>query len=348
MIHPRGRGSSSNPANRFDRLAYSPDPGEEPDGRETLVYLDSSRSIISENESPDVALARGVNPYRGCAHGCSYCFARPFHEYLGLSSGLDFETRLFAKPNAPALLREAFTARGYEPRPLALSGATDPYQPIERRFGITRQCLEVMAEFRQPVCVITKSALVERDVDLLAELARHGAAAVAMSVTTLDADLQRRLEPRASTPRARLGAIRALSAAGVPVSVSVSPVIPGLTDHEVPAILAAAREAGAVSATWILLRLPHAVKEIFEGWLAAHEPLKKEKVLNTLRQMHGGALYDPAFGKRMRGSGPRSEQIEQLFDLHCRRNQLGRGSLTLSSSAFRVPERGQMDLFGAG
>lgn len=343
---PRGRGTAINPPNRFERLAYVPDPGEAPDGRATDLYLDHSRAVISDSDSPDIGFKRSVNPYRGCAHGCSYCYARPFHEYLGLSAGLDFETKLFAKPNVAALLRQELAKPGYEPLPIALSGVTDPYQPVERTLRLARACLEVLAEHRHPTCIITKSALVERDADLLANLAEHRAALVTITLTTLDAEVQRRLEPRAATPRARIAAMRALAQAGIPVAVNVSPVIPGLTEHEIPAILTAARDAGAVWATWILVRLPHSVKDIFTAWLEHHYPGRKDRVLGALREMHGGELYDPRFGHRLRGEGPRAEQIARIFELY--RNRLGyrRELAELNSAAFVRPGGSQTDLFG--
>lgn len=342
---PRGRGTSFNPSNRFDRLAYSPDPDEPPARVATELFDDHSRSILVENDSPDVGHEVSLNPYRGCAHGCSYCYARPMHEFLGLSAGLDFETKLFVKRNAAELLAETLAKPGYVPRAVLVSSATDAYQPIEKTLRITRACLEVFAESLHPVDVVTKNALVERDADLLAQLARHGAASATLTITTLDAGLQRALEPQASTPEARLRAIRTLAAAGVPVTVNIAPVIPGLTDHELPAILEAAREAGATRAFWILLRLPHALKEIFESWLDEHAPTRKSRVLNSLREMHGGKLYDPKFGKRGRGEGAKAEQIAQLYKVTCARLGYGHGRGELNCAAFRPPRRGQLSLF---
>lgn len=342
----RGRGAAANPSSRFDRLAYEPDPGQEPAGTvATQVFLDSSKSVIVESDSPDLGIARSLNIYRGCAHGCSYCFARPYHEYLGLGAGLDFETKIFAKRDAPELLRAELSHPRYEPAPVMMSAVTDCYQPVERKLGIARRCLEVLAEFRHPVCVITKSALVERDADLLAQLARDNAAVVVLSITTLDAELQRAMEPQASTPRARLGALRALADAGVPVAVNIAPVVPGLTDHEIPAILEAARDAGATRAAWILVRLPHGVKDIFADWLERHRPLRRDRVLNALRTMHGGKLYDARFGHRMRGEGARAEQIDRLFEIHAKRLGLRGERTPLSVAAFRRANASQMELF---
>jgi len=340
---PRGRGTSFNPSNRFDRLAYTPDPDEPPATRvATELFDDHSRSILVENDSPDVGHEVSLNPYRGCAHGCSYCYARPMHEFLGLSAGLDFETKLFVKRNAAELLAEALAKPGYVPRAVLVSSATDAYQPIEKTLRITRAS---RAESFHPVDVVTKNALVERDADLLAQLAEHNAASATLTITTLDAGLQRALEPQASAPEARLRAIRTLADAGVPVTVNIAPVIPGLTDHELPAILEAAREAGATRAFWILLRLPHALKEIFESWLDEHAPTRKSRVLNSLREMHGGKLYDPKFGKRGRGEGAKADQIAQLYKITCARLGYGHGRGELNCAAFRPPRRGQLSLF---
>jgi DNA repair photolyase len=276
------------------------------------------------------------------------CYARPFHEYLDLSPGIDFETKIFVKEDAPELLRKELSARSWEPKVLVMSGVTDPYQPVERRLKITRGCLEVLAEFRNPVGIITKSDLVTRDADLLGELAGHGAAIVNLSITTLSKELKRAMEPRAALPENRLEAIRRLSDAGIPTGVMVAPVIPGLTDHEMPEILECAAEAGAVRAGWIMLRLPHAVKDLFADWLARHFPDRKEKVLNRLRDLRGGVLYDPRFGARMRGEGPFAEQVRQVFEVTCRRVGLNEVPVELSTAAFRRPPRGdQLGLFDA-
>jgi DNA repair photolyase len=274
------------------------------------------------------------------------CYARPFHEYLDLSPGLDFETKIFVKEDAPELLRKELSARLWEPKVLVMSGVTDPYQPVERRLKVTRRCLEVLAEFRNPVAMITKSDLVTRDADLLAELAGHGAAAATLSITTLSKELKRVMEPRAALPEKRLEAIRRLSDAGIPTGVNVAPVIPGLTDHEMPEILERAAEAGAVRAGWIMLRLPHAVKDLFADWLERHFPDRKEKVLNRLRDLRGGVLYDPRYGARMRGEGPFAEQVRQVFEVSCRRAGLNQIPVELSTAAFRRPHKGgQLGLF---
>jgi DNA repair photolyase len=304
------------------------------------VHDDASRSILSRNASPDVGFSVSLNPYRGCEHGCAYCYARPTHEYLGLSAGLDFEREIFVKRDAASLLRRALAAPSWIPEPIALSGVTDPYQPLERRERVTRACLEVLAEHRQPVSLITKNLLVTRDLDVLSELARYGAVAVTISLTTLDDDLRASMEPRTSSPSRRLAAIRALADAGVPVGVNVAPVIPGLTDAEIPAILEAAGDAGATFAGTVVLRLPHAVEEVFRSWLETLDPARARRVLARVREIRGGRLNDGGFGSRMRGTGTYAEQIRSLYDLALRRHGLARRP-TLSSEAFRVPGRVQ-------
>lgn len=343
-----GRGASSNPAGRFERLAFVPEPveGEDEDGRAlpTELFRDTSKSILTFNDSPDVPLDVTLNPYRGCEHGCIYCYARPYHEYLGLSAGVDFERRIFVKEQAAALLRDALTAPSWTPQVIGLSGVTDPYQPVERQLRVTRACLEVLAEFRNPVAVITKNHLVTRDIDVLASMVDHDAVEVFLSVTTLEDDLARVMEPRASRPALRLEAVRKLRDAGIPVGVMVAPIIPGLTDHEVPAILEAAAAAGAMTAGRTVLRLPHGVKDLFAQWLEVHAPHRKDKVLNRLRDMRDGKLNDAAFGSRMVGQGPFAESIHRMFDLHRRRLGLTQ-KLPLSTAAFRRP--GQLPLFGS-
>jgi DNA repair photolyase len=347
MQAPRGRGSAENPPNRFVCLAVVRDEGEadEAPAPETEFHRDHSRSVIATNDSPDVGFDASVNPYRGCEHGCVYCYARPTHEYLGLSAGLDFETRILVKENAPELLRRELSSAAWRPKTLALSGVTDPYQPIERRLGITRRCLMVLAEFKNPVGVVTKNGLVARDADLLAELARHRAAAVHISITTLDADLAGRLEPRASRPARRLEAIDQLAAAGVPVGVMVAPVIPGLNDHEIPRILASAARAGASFAGKVLLRLPHGVKELFESWLERHEPMRRARVLAHIRATRGGRLNDARFGSRMRGEGLLATQLDRIFEVSCRRAGLARQAPALSTASFRRPGGPQLEMF---
>ena len=336
----RGRGTSGNPTNRFETRDYEPELEMEADAlRPATAYIDDdTRSILSKNDSPDVGFDIGINPYRGCEHGCVYCFARPMHEYLGFSAGLDFETRIMVKRNAPALLRNALRKRSWTPQPVGLSGATDPYQPVERELELTRGGLEVLAEARNPVAIITKNRLVVRDIDLLRELAKHHAAIVFISLTTLDLRLNRVMEPRTSSPGQRLEAIAALSEAGIPVGVLTAPVIPGLNDHELPELLRTAAAAGARQAGYVLLRLPFAVAPMFERWLEQHYPMRKEKVLNRLRAMRGGELYNSTFGERMRGTGPYAGQIESLFTVARRKAGLDQHRFTLSSDAFRRPD----------
>jgi DNA repair photolyase len=343
----RGRGAAINPPNRFERIVYEEDAegidADEPRPK-TELFRDASRSILARNESRDVGFDVSINPYRGCEHGCVYCFARPTHETLGFSSGLDFETKILVKEDAPRLLRAELARPSWKPRLIALSGVTDPYQPIERKLRLTRGCLEVLAEFRNPVMIVTKNQLVARDRDLLGDLARDGAAAVCVSVTTLDGALQRKLEPRASPPERRLEAIRTLDEAGVPVGVLVAPVVPGLNDHEIPAILAAAAGAGARFAGYVPLRLPYAVKELFARWLEDHYPERKEKILGRILSLRGGRLNDPRFGSRLRGEGIFAEEIRSLFSLGCRRSSLREDWTDLSTSAFRRPGGSQLAL----
>ena len=348
----KGRGAAGNPDNRFeqqsrervddgwDSLAETATPPR------TTLEVDSSRSVIAWNDSPDVPFDRSINPYRGCEHGCVYCFARPTHAYLGLSPGLDFETRLYHKPDAPEQLRRELGRRGYRPAPIALGINTDAYQPVERRLGLTRRILEVLAETRHPLTIVTKSALIERDLDILASLAEQRLCQVAVSLTTLDSDLSRRLEPRAAAPHRRLQTIERLSAAGVPVSVLVAPLIPILTDAELEALLEAAHGAGAVDAGYVLLRLPHEVKGLFADWLQMHAPLKAEHVLNRIRDCRGGRDYDAAFGTRMRGTGVFADLLAQRFRGAYRRLDFP-GTPPLECELFRPPREAtpQLGLF---
>jgi DNA repair photolyase len=348
---PRARGAAENPPNRFERIALERDPDwSDPDepALATQFFRDHSQSIINYNDSPDVGFEASVNPYRGCEHGCIYCYARPFHDYLGFSSGLDFETKIMVKENAPELLRRELSSPKWKPQVIALSGVTDCYQPVERKLKLTRGCLEVLAEFRNPAVVVTKNHLVTRDADVLGELARHDAAAVFISVTTLDTALRKVMEPRTSPPASRLSAIEMLSKAGIPVGVLVAPVIPGLTDHEIPSILTAAANAGAQHAGYVVLRLPHAVAPLFEQWLARHFPERKDKVLNRIRAVRGGNLYDPSFGKRMSGEGIFAEQIGAMFDVACRKAGMAHRRAELSAESFRRPSDRQLRLFDSG
>jgi DNA repair photolyase len=341
----KGRGAGLNPRNRFEIIEVERDPEiPGPERIDTELLRDTSRSLITRNDSPDVGFEVSINPYRGCEHGCVYCYARPFHEYLGFSAGLDFESRILVKEDAPEILRRELSSPKWQPQTLVMSGVTDCYQPAERKLEITRRCLEVLAEFRNPVGIITKNELVTRDIDHLSVLAEHGAAAVHISITTLDSEVARRMEPRASHPRDRLKAIEKLAAAGIPVGVMVAPVVPAITDHEMPKILEAAAAAGATSAGYVVLRLPGAVASLFEEWLERHFPDRKEKVLNRVRDLRGGRLYDPRFGSRMRGEGLFADQIRTTFETFKRRYGLDQPRPELSTAAFRRPGQ-QLALF---
>jgi DNA repair photolyase len=350
-----GRGAISNRDSRYARMQREPDPGwreglrddDSPDGEAprhpaTVVRRDATRTIIARNDSPDVPFTQSINPYRGCEHGCVYCFARPTHAYLDLSPGLDFETQLYAKPDAAALLDRELRKPGYSVSPIALGTNTDPYQPAERELAITRAILQKLLEFRHPVTVVTKSALVLRDLDLLAELAQQRLAAVFVSITTLDPALKRTLEPRAASPAARLRALEALTRAGVPTGVMVAPVIPAVTDHEMEAILAAAAGVGVKRGAYIPLRLPREVAGLFHEWLAAHLPLRASHVASLVRGMCGGRDNDPRFGHRMRGEGAYADTLRARFRAASRRYgyDAGRGELALDTTAFRVPPAG--------
>jgi len=343
-----GRGTWWNTENRFEGRTCAYEGEDQPAGPArvpTMFLEDSSKTIICQNDSPDVGFDFSVNPYRGCEHGCVYCFARPTHEYMGYSAGLDFETQIFYKPRAAALLDEALSKKSWKPTTIAMSGVTDCYQPIEREKKLTRACLEVLWKYRNPVVIVTKNRLVTRDIDILATMAEQGCAGVLISLTTLDLRLNRILEPRSSSPQQRLEAIQALRSAGIPVGVLVAPVIPGLTDHEIPALLAAAFDAGARHAGYVMLRLPHAVAPIFEAWLEQHYPDRKEKVLGRLRSMRGGALYQSAFGERMRGTGFHADQVSHLFKLMHKRLGFIEGHLPLRTDGFRPAGGEQLALF---
>ena len=344
---PRGRGATMNPADRFAALHYEQDEfsaAEDARPLPTEFFRDDSQSIISRNNSPDVGFETSINPYRGCEHGCPYCYARPTHEYLGLSAGLDFESKILVKPKAGALLRQELSKPAWKPQVVVLSGVTDCYQPIERKLRLTRSCLEVLAEFRNPAAIVTKNNLVTRDIDLLQRLAQHNAAIVTISITTLDADLAAKMEPRASTPRARLAAVRELAQANIPVGANVAPIIPGLNDHEIPRIIQAAAEAGASCAHYTIVRLPLAVSEIFPAWLRSHFPDRAETVLGRIRSMRNGKLNSSQFGERMRGEGLLAEQIRQLFAVACRRFGLNERDFQLNCDAFRRVEKNQLSL----
>ncbi|MBD3679286.1 MAG: PA0069 family radical SAM protein [Rhodobacteraceae bacterium] len=348
----RGRAAASNPDCRFDSTTRAAvhdgwDIPEELPPLRTEVRVERPRKIITRNSSPDIAFDRSINPYRGCEHGCIYCFARPSHAYLGMSPGLDFETKLIARPGAAEALARELSATSYVPKVIAIGTNTDPYQPVERDQKVMRRILEVLQEFNHPVAVVTKGTLIERDLDILGEMGRAGLARVGISVTTLDADLSRRMEPRAPAPQRRLATIRKLTEAGVPVRLMVSPVVPALTDHELEAILQAGAEAGAVAASWIMLRLPLEVAPLFRDWLAEHYPDCAARVMGRVRELQGGKDYDPAWSRRMTGKGPFSDLVSARFRVACDRLGLARELDPLRIDLFHVPPRpgDQLSLF---
>jgi len=351
----KGRGAVSNETGRYEALQrvtfddgwLDSRPEEDLPPLRTTVTADKSREVIARNQSPDVPFDRSINPYRGCEHGCIYCFARPTHAWLGLSPGLDFETKLFAKEKAAEALRRELARPAYRPEPLALGANTDPYQPVERKMGITREILQVLAETKHPVTIVTKSDLILRDLDILTEMAQQRLARVMLSVTTLDKGLARSMEPRAPAASKRLQAVRQLAAAGVPCGVLAAPMIPAINDSELEAILEAAQAAGARSAGYVMLRLPLEIKDLVEEWLTAHFPDRKDKVLKLVRETRGGRLYDSRFGIRQRGSGPYAELMAQRFRLACKKLGLNRDDWRLERSLFRKPPKDsrQMSLF---
>jgi DNA repair photolyase len=351
-LRPRGRGTASNATGRYEaHVREIADDGwgahdEEVGQVETEVRPFAARSALTYNASPDIGFDRSLNPYKGCEHGCFYCYARPKHAYLGLSPGLDFETKIFSKPNAPALLARELGRPSYRPAPIAIGADTDPYQPAEKRLEIMRGVLETLLEHRHPAGIVTKSALVSRDIDLLAEMARLGLIRVAVSVTTLDHTLARAMEPRASTPERRLEAISALASQGVPTAVMTAPMIPSLNDHEMEAILERARDAGATGAGYVVLRLPLEIADLAREWLAIHRPGAAKRVMALVRQMRGGRDNDPEYGSRMVGEGPYATLIAQRFGAATRRLGLNRASVRLRTDLFRRPSRdGQLGLF---
>jgi DNA repair photolyase len=359
LLYPReedmhnltGRGAQTNPPNRFEELHIEPLEYEESaDGEEsripTVFYDDNSRSILAENESPDIPFSYSLNPYRGCEHGCVYCYARPSHEYLGFSSGLDFETRIMVKRNAPGLLRKTLGSKSWTPQVVALSGNTDCYQPVERKLQITRACLEVFSEYRNPVSIITKNFLITRDIDILSPMAERRLTAVLLSITTLDPELANAMEPRTSPPDRRLKAISMLAGNGIPVGVMAAPVVPGLTDSEIPDILSTAKTAGASFAGYMLLRLPYQVKGLFVDWIERNYPQRAAKVINRIRDTRDGELSCSVFGTRMRGSGQIAQNIEQLFHTASRKTGLAHSKIQLDTTQFRRSGATQTDLFG--
>ncbi len=342
----KGRGSAENPGNRFDKIDFIPSEDEISEGLSpsTVFYRDTAKSIITYNASPDVGFNAGINPYRGCEHGCIYCYARPGHEYLGLSLGLDFETKIFVKEKAPELLKKELMAKKYQPQTIALSGYTDCYQPAERRFRLTRSCLEVLHEFRNPVGIVTKNYLVTRDIDILKEFAEWNGILVAVSITTLDPKVKKLMEPRTSEPRLRLKAIEELSKAGIPVIVMVAPVVPGLTDYEIPNIIQNAADAGAKGASYIMLRLPYGVSDIFINWLERHFPERRDKVLNRIKSIRDGQLNSKEFHDRMKGKGIYAEQIKDMFQVAKRKARMDSDISGLSTEHFKRPGGTQLNL----
>ena len=348
----RGRGASANPSGRYEPAQREGfDDGweieEELPSLPTEVIVEKPRTIIAKNDSPDILFEKSINPYRGCEHGCSYCFARPTHAFQGLSSGLDFETKIFAKPNAAELLEKELRAPSYQPATIALGSNTDPYQPVERRFRITRSILEVLSRMNHPVGIVTKSALVTRDIDILSQMADRHLAKVAISITTLDPKLARRMEPRAASPAKRLETIRRLTEAGIPVSVLVAPIIPAINDHEIEAILKASSAAGAQEAGYVLLRLPHDLKDLMRDWLAEHYPDKLKHVFTLLQEARGGKDYDAEWSTRQSGVGPYAWMLGRRFETAAERLGLNKRNLRLRKDLFKVPpkEMGQLSLF---
>jgi DNA repair photolyase len=348
LLPIHGRGASFNPPNRFEPIELESNLqdliDEDSPAPATQFFRDKTRTILAHNDSPDVGFEYSINPYRGCEHGCIYCYARPTHEYLSLSSGIDFESKIFVKLDAAELLRKELSSRKWTPHTISISGVTDCYQPAEKKFRITRQCLDVLHEFNNPAGVVTKSHLITRDLDLLSEMARKNLFIALISITTLDPEVSRRMEPRAPAPERRLDALRQLTAAGIPCGVMVAPIIPGLTDHEIPQILSEAAKAGARTCGYVPVRLPFAIKDMFETWLGQHFPDRQKKVLNRIRDLRGGKLNDSNFVTRMRGEGAFAEYLENMFDLAKRRAGLDKPFPLLCADNFRVPGS-QMSLF---
>lgn len=342
----RGRGAGFNPPNRFEKLEYEEGLGQaSDDSLDTEYFVDNSESILTENQSPDVPFTYSVNPYRGCEHGCIYCYARPTHEYLGFSSGTDFESKIVVKENAPDLLREELEREDWKPQVVCISGNTDPYQPVERQLEITRECLRVFLEYRNPVSLITKNSLITRDLDILSELAELDLVAVRVSITSLKRSLVQVMEPRTSRPERRLDAIEELSKAGVPVGVNAAPMIPGLTDQELPAIIEDSADRGATRAAYIMVRLPGSVKELFADWLDREFPDRKAKVMNQIRDVRDGELNNSEFGERMSGSGTHADLLEQMFLKTCKRLGLNQSFPSLRTDLYRRHGPDQMELW---
>lgn len=344
----KGRGTDQNPANRFDMIEYIPEVEENIEEKkrpETKYFKDTSRTIVTFNDSPDIYGGASMNAYKGCEHGCVYCYARPTHEYLSLSAGVDFETKIFVKHDAPKLLYKTLTSKKWNPQTTMMSGNTDCYQPVEKKLKLTRGCLEVFHQFHNPVSIVTKNKLVTRDIDILTKMAEYKTVSVFISITSLDNRLASVMEPQTTKPHLKLEAIKELSSAGIPTGVLVAPVIPGLTEHEMPEILKQAAEAGAKHAGFVMLRLPHGVKDLFLNWLETYFPDRKQKVVNMLKELHGGKLYDSTFYVRGRGNGAYAEEVKNIFKISCRKFGINLEHLELTTEHFRNPEKVQLDLF---
>lgn len=355
----KGRGSQFNLPNRFEEVHLDDsmndgieyfEPDEDAKKIPTVFYNDHSKSILVKNNSPDLGLGYSINPYRGCEHGCIYCYARPTHEYLGFSSGLDFETKIMVKKDAPKLLEEAFLKKSWEPQSVFFSGNTDCYQPVERKLEITRECLRVFLKFKNPVSIITKNALIQRDIDILKKMSELNLVRAVISITTLKKDLQRKMEPRTSSPSMRLQTIELLSSHGISTAVNIAPIIPGLTDEEIPSILKAASESGAKLAGRVMLRLPHSVKDLFVEWVKREFPDRANKILNRILDLRGGKLYDSTFGTRLTGEGKWAETVQKIFETNCNKYGMNKEKIPLATDLFRIPpgilNRNQFDLFG--
>lgn len=344
----KGRGTNQNPANRFDKIEYIPEVEEDIDEKkrpETKYFRDISKTIVAFNDSPDIYGCASMNVYKGCEHGCVYCYARPTHEYLSLSAGIDFETKIFVKHDAPKLLYETLASKKWKPQIIMMSGNTDCYQPIEKKLKLTRSCLEVLHQFHNPVNIVTKNKLVTRDIDILSSMAEHKTVSVFISITSLDNRLASVMEPQTTKPHLKLEAVKELSSAGIPTGVLIAPVIPGLTEHEIPEILKHASEAGAKHAGFVMLRLPHGVKDLFLNWLQTYFPDRKQKVVNMLKELYGGKLYDSTFHVRGRGKGAYAEEIKNIFKISCRKIGINKEPLDLTTEYFRNPEKVQLNLF---
>ena len=356
MIHTKnlsqkfkGRGTNQNPANRFDKIEYIAEPNdsfEDEKRPQTEYFKDTAKTIVTFNDSPDLGRGASLNVYRGCEHGCIYCYARPSHEYLSLSAGLDFETKIFVKPEAPKLLYKTLASKKWKPLTIMMSGNTDCYQPVEKKLMLTRGCLEVLHKFHNPVSIVTKNRLVTRDIDILSKMAEYKTVSVFISITSLDNRLASVMEPMTTKPHLKLEAIKELSSAGIPTGILIAPVIPGLTDAEIPEIIKHAVDAGAKQAAFVMLRLPHGLKDLFLNWLETYFPERKQKIINRLTELYDGKLYDSTFFVRGRGKGPYADQVRDIFKLSCRKYGMNKDPFKLTTEYFTNPEGEQLNLFG--